>query len=227
MNFDDVLNIYHQRRKIETGYRFIGELFKEIKQQYLAETTAEDKNQSWNSWSGKTFQKLIEYSIKEFVETCGYPVAVTSDSVLRRNQLSPSLEIVKRNILVFYADFALVPDADVVLYDKNSGKIISILSCKASLRERIAQAAYWKIKLSSFHTTQNILCYLISTDNDKDFIRDGKDSSRNRIIVEHGELDGAYIFREIPESGNVKQFDKIFPDLTLIFEGWFNNQQDS
>jgi hypothetical protein len=90
------------------------------------------------------------------------------------------------------------------------------------LRERIAQAAYWKLKLQSFEKTRDILCYLVSTDNDGDFLRTENAISRDRIIVEYGELDGAYIFRDIPESTKVKNFGSIFEDLTSIFKRWFS-----
>jgi hypothetical protein len=222
MNFEDVLNIYHLKRQTETGFNFIGEIFQEIKEQYLAETTAKDKNQSWNAWSGKALEKLIEYSIKEFIETCGYPVALTSYCVLKRKKLSDKLETVKKNIAVSYAKAPIVPNVDLILYDQNSCQVISLLFCQASLRERVVQAAYWKIKLGD----KQIRCYLVSTDNEQDFVQEGQNSSRNRIIVEHGEIDGAYIFGDIPESGKIKKFDRMFPDLTSIFKGWFDSKQN-
>jgi len=132
------------------------------------------------------------------------------------------LDKVRRNIVVFYDQYAIVPDADIVIYDKNSYKVIVVLSCKASLRERIAQAAYWKIKLQSADVTKHILCYLISSDKDSDFKNSGENISRNRIIVEFGELDGAYILRDIPESGKIKHFNKIFRDLNDILSNWFS-----
>jgi len=68
------------------------------------------------------------------------------------------------------------------------------------------------------------VCYLVSSDKDDDFKDVGKDISRNRIIVEFGELDGAYIFKEIPESKKVKHFNKIFDDLDSIFDKWFKKK---
>ena len=51
---------------------------------------------------------------------------------------------------------------------------------------------------------------MFSTDKDGDFSRTGEKISRNRIIVEFGELDGAWILRDIPESSKIKKFNHIF-----------------
>ncbi len=223
MDFEDLKALYNRRKREEQGYDFVRQIFIDIRQQYLKEARArrKDPNQSWNAWSGKSLQKLIEYAITDFIANCGYPVGVTNDDDLRKDRVPKELDAVRRNIIVFYAQFAVVPDADIILYDKQSLRVIAILSCKASLRERIAQAAYWKLKLQSFEKTRGILCYLVSTDNDGDFMQVGNDISRDRIIVEYGELDGAYIFRDIPESTKVKNFSSIFEDLISIFERWF------
>lgn len=227
MNYEDIEKIYHHARESQSDYSFIGKLFADIKEKYQREAARRGKNpnQSWNSWSGHNFQKLITFIIEDYIKTCGYPVSVTNDKALGSTKLSAELEQVKRNIFVIYGQFAVIPDADIVLYDNESLRIIAILSCKASLRERIAQAAYWKIKLSSFETTRNILCYLVSTDNDGDFLKTGEDTKRDRIIVEFGELDGAYILRAIPQSEKIKTFDHIFDDLNSIFYEWFKTSK--
>lgn len=225
MKFDDIRSEYHIARDSQSDYHFVGKLFSNIKQKYLEEAKrlGKDPNQSWNSWSGHNLQKLITYIIEDYCSNSKYPIGITTDSTLRRKKLPATLEQVKRNILVLYAHFAVLPDADIILYDKGSLKVIAILSCKASLRERIAQAAYWKVKLHASENTRNILCYLISTDNDGDFAETGENTSRDRIIVEYGELDGAYILRDVPQSAKIKIFDSIFSDLDAIFETWYKN----
>ena len=83
----------------------------------------------------------------------------------------------------------------------------------------------WKLKLQLNDTTKNIFYYLLSTDNDDDFLNVGDDISRDRIIVEYGEIDKAYIFRNIPESDKVKNFSKIFNDLKKLFSKWFKENK--
>lgn len=229
ITFKEVGEIYKKKKLLagEGDFGFVASIFSDIHDEYIkrAKKQGKDANQSWNAWSGKNFQKLIAYIIKDFIETSkGNLVSVTDDDALRSDKLEPELDRVRRNIEVFYSNYAIVPDADIIIYDKSNFQVIAVLSCKASLRERVAQAAYWKIKLQTGDTTKNVLCYLVSSDKDGDFENIGKDISRNRIIVEFGELDGAYILRQIPESQKVKHFNKIFADLKLIFDKWFQKK---
>jgi len=203
MNFADVKKIYDQLKRENNDYNFVRDLFVNIREKFEQEArkAGKDPNQAWNSWSGQNFQRIIEYAVEAHIRESRYQVGMTSDSKLRKSTLPDHLEKVRANIEVMYEEHRVVPDADIILYDERNFQVIAVLSCKASLRERIAQAAYWKIKLQSSGRTRNILCYLISTDNDGDFI--GEKKSRDRIIVEHGEIDGAYILRDIPESAKI------------------------
>lgn len=222
MTFEEVLKIYKEKRKENLdNFSFVKTIFDEIKDKYKkkASQMGKDANQSWNSWSGKNLEKLITYIIKDYIVSIEPRVDITSDDVLRTSKLPYELDKVRRNVEIFYKKYSILPDADVIIYEKSSHTVIAILSCKASLRERVAQAAYWKIKLLSSKVTEEILYYLVSTDNDGDFTKIGEDIDRNRIIVEEGEIDGAYIFREdVPESEKVKHFHKIFEDLRLLFQ---------
>lgn len=223
MTFDEVIQIYKEKRKNSTAnyFGFVKDIFDEIKESYKtkARKLGKDANQSWNSWSGHNFEKLINYIISDYIIMTEPRVGITSDDSLRTTSLEYELDKVRRNVEVFYKKYSIMPDADIIIYDKSTYSVIAILSCKASLRERVAQAAYWKIKLQSSKVTEGILYYLVSTDNDGDFVDIGEDISRNRIIVEEGEIDGAYIFRnDVPESKKVKRFEKIFEDIKLLLK---------
>lgn len=122
----------------------------------------------------------------------------------------------------------ILPDTDMAIvdfcpFDQGKSEIVAIISCKTSLRERIAQACYWKLKLLSSDATKNVRVFLATADNDDDFIlkQDGQ-KSRDRIIAEY-ELDGVYIlrgdFKHEWESKKVKHYEKIFDDLIQIFKG--------
>lgn len=224
MTFDKIKKIYLSRKRNTINHNFIKEIFDEIKVEYKKEKKekGKDANQSWNSWSGKALQGLIKFIVEDYVSSLKkYPVGITDDTALRNKKLSAELDRVRRNIEIFYDSYSIIPDADIIIYDKSNYKIIAVLSCKASLRERVAQAAYWKLKFQYNDTTKDILYYLLSTDNDGDFLNIGDDISRDRIIVEYGEIDKAYIFRDVPESNKVKNFNKIFDDLRSLFANWF------
>lgn len=140
------------------------------------------------------------------------------------NRLSPGSE---GNITAFKSFCRMPIEQSINLEDPWKSKILAIMSCKTSLRERIAQACYWKLKLLSSDTTKHIKVFLASTDNDKNFVinerkRDSfQGKSRNRIISEY-ELDGVYIlredFRDEWESKKVKKHESIFNDLIQLFE---------
>lgn len=226
IDFNYILKRYYELKNKNDGYDFIGNIFKEIEEEYKIDAEKRGKNtqQSWNSWSGKALQNLITELVKEHIFKSKYKVNLTYDGALRKTKLNRELDQVRRNIEVFYSKYSIVPDADIIVYSELDFKIICVFSCKASLRERVAQAGYWKIKLTQSDGTKNIFYYLVSTDKDKDFVIKKGKLSRNRIIVEEGELDGAYILRDIPESSKVKNFSHIFNDLDKIFKRWFEKK---
>jgi type II restriction enzyme len=186
--------------------------------------------QSWNSYIGNKFQEIIHAIIKSYLsglkqkdsELQGFEILTASEV--------KGYQVIMRKLVVQYGDFFLLPDVDsvIVWFDKKNewqSKIIAIASCKTSLRERIAQACYWKLKLVSSDIQKHIKVFLATADHDGDFSIgnsgerfDGK--SRDRVIAEY-ELDGIYIIRENFvqewESEKVKKFERIFTDLIELF----------
>lgn len=226
MDIEKLKQIYLSKKKREISLDFIKNIFDEYKSEYKKQKVLEgkDANQSWNSWSGKALQELIRFIVDKHIQELKYPVAITDDVALRNKKLSPELDKVRRNIEIFYDSHSIVPDADIVIYDMSNFKVIAVLSCKASLRERVAQAAYWKLKFQYNETTKDILYYLLSTDNDGDFLGIGDAITRDRIIVEYGEIDMAYILREVPESHKVRNFSRLLGDLKELLIQWFKNK---
>jgi len=192
-------------------------------------TNVRDAEQSWHSYIGNKFQELIYEILKRYVEQLKKDdekyrtLCVLNAGEVRRN------DILFRKVAVRYGDFLLLPDLDICIADCTgdwNSKILCVVSCKTSLRERIAQACYWKLKFLASDVTKHIKIYLVTTDNDKDFFLNRRrreeysGKSRNRIISEY-ELDGIYILREDfseeMESEKVKKYEKIFDDLKRIF----------
>ena len=220
MNFEDLKNMYlEEKKKNPDDFNFVSEMFSEIKEKYKNEAInrGKDPNMAWNSWSGHNLQKLITFIIKDFIQSLSEDIGITNDNELSRKKLSKELDRVRRNVEVFYDKHSVIPDADIIVYDKNDRSVRIIISCKASLRERVAQAAYWKLKLRTSEITKNIKIVLVSTDNDKIFTYKDKDITKSRIIAEY-ELDGSYIFRDIEESRKVKNFTQIFQDLEILLK---------
>lgn len=188
--------------------------------------------QSWHTFIGNKFQQLIYSILKGYVDKLKLRNSVFQTLLVLKEGEIEKNDILSRKLAIRYGDCLLLPDTDLAIVDYSledpwKSKMLAIVSCKTSLRERIAQACYWKLKLLSSDTTKHIKVFLASTDNDKDFVIDNnrresfQGKSRNRIISEY-ELDGVYIlredFKEEWESPKVKRCEHIFNDLVQIFK---------
>ncbi len=227
MKFDDLVNLYEDKKKRygKEAYKHISELLKEAKELHKIDwmknpTPNRDHEQSWRAFKGKNFEKLIVYIIKEEVESLG--LKVIDGNTLERTKssnLSKELSQVKRNLLVDYGEFgAHLPDVDIIIYDPNTLKVIAVISSKITLRERIAQTGYWKLKLMQDEVTKDIKVFFITPDEDGT-LKTKKPAKKGRAIVEV-DTDGSYVMsdEEIEESDKVKMFDKFIEDLKKLIE---------
>jgi len=222
MTIQDLIKIYDTKKKkygIE-AYRHISNVLKEAKEQHNKDFTGNDHEQSWRAFKGKNLEKLIEYIIADEVNALSLQV-VNGNSLERTNgsNLSKELSEVKRNLTVDYGEFGLhLPDVDLIIYDPKTSKVVAVLSSKVTLRERIAQTGYWKIKLASDKATKHIKVYFVTPDEDGTLtVR--KPTKKGRAIVEV-DTDGSYVLSEtnIEQSAKVKMFDKFIDDLKKLLK---------
>ncbi len=233
MTFNDLLNLYNQKKAIygiET-YKYISKLLQEAKgihrEYFLRSDTAAkarakgktpDHEQSWRAFKGKNLEKLVIHIIKDEIESLGLNI-VEGNTLERTNSrnLSKELSIVKKHLLVDYDEFGShLPDVDIIIYNPNTYNIVAVISSKVTLRERIAQTGYWKIKLSQDEATKHIRVYFVTPDEDETLITKIP-AKKGRAIVEV-DTDGSYVMSEtkIEESNKVKTFDKFIDDLKRI-----------
>ena len=175
-------------------------------------TSNKDHEQSWRAFKGKNLEKLVVHIIKDEVEILG--LKIVDGNALERtnsNNLSEELNRVKRNLLIDYGEFGFhLPDVDIIIYEPKTYEVIAVISSKVTLRERIAQTGYWKIKLSQDKITKHIKVFFVTPDEDKTLsVR--KPAKKGRAIVEI-DTDGSYVMseEEIEESNKVKKFDKFY-----------------
>ena len=222
MTFKDFIKLYEKYKKKygNKAYKHISELFDEAKiihkKDWLkAPTPGRDFGQSLKPLKGYGLENLILYIIQNEVEALGLKVVSGKRFEKKQSEnLSEELSKVKRNVSVDFGEFGLhVPDADLIIYNPRDCKILAILSSKTTLRERIAQTGYWKIKLSKDSVTKHIKVFFVSPDEDGTFTPE-KIKSKSRAIVEV-DTDGSYVMttRKIVESEKVKTFDKFIEDL--------------
>jgi type II restriction enzyme len=209
---------------VET-YRHISELLDEAKELHkkdwmLKPTPNKDHEQSWRAFKGKNLEKLVVHIIKDEVESLG--LKIVEGNKLERtssNNLSFDLSSVKRNLLVDYGEFGShLPDVDIIIYNPRTFKIIAVISSKVTLRERIAQTGYWKIKLSNDRVTEHIKVFFVTPDEDGT-LTTRIPAKKGRAIVEV-DTDGSYVMSErtVEESPKVKMFDKFIKDLKKLLE---------
>ncbi|WP_028842287.1 BsaWI family type II restriction enzyme [Thermodesulfovibrio yellowstonii] len=222
MKFKDLLNLYEnlKRQYGNEAYKHISNLLKEVKLIHkrdweISPTPNKDHEQSWRAFKGKNLEKLILHIIKDQVESLGLKI-VEGNALERKNSknLSEELSKVKRNLLIHYGEFGShLPDVDLIIYSPEDCKVIAVISSKVTLRERIAQTGYWKIKLSQDPVTRNIKVVFITLDEDGT-LSIKKPAKKGRAIAEV-DIDRSYVMNdiEIEESNKVKKFDKFIDDL--------------
>jgi len=222
MTIKDLIKIYETKKSKygSQAYRHISNVLKEAKEQHEKDFVVTDHEQSWRAFKGKNLEKLIEYIITDEVTALGLKV-VNGNSLERTNgsNLTKELSQVKRNLLVDYGEFGShLPDVDLIIYNPNTSKVVAVLSSKVTLRERIAQTGYWKIKLASDKATKHIKVYFVTPDEDGT-LTVKKPTKKGRAIVEV-DTDGSYVLSEtdIEESSKVKMFDKFIDDLKKLLK---------
>jgi len=222
MTIKDLIKIYETKKEKYgvQAYRHISNVLKEAKEQHKKDFNGNDHEQSWRAFKGKNLEKLIEYIIADEVRDLGLEV-VNGNTLERTNEsnLPEDLGQIKRNLLIDYGQFGYhLPDVDIIIYNPKTKKVIAVLSSKVTLRERIAQTGYWKIKLQNQGLTKHIKVYFVTPDEDGTLtIKDP--AKKGRAIVEI-DTDGSYVLSEtdIDESDKVKMFDKFIDDLKNLLK---------
>ena len=224
MNFDDLKDMYSARQLVEgvEAYKTVSQLLQDAKehhkQDFLRDKPNGDHEQSWRAFKGKNFEKLIQHIITESIEALGMEV-INGNQLERSKSLSPGLSRVKRNLAIDYGEFGLhLPDVDIVVYNPKDFGVIAVISSKVTLRERIAQTGYWKLKLLESQMTEHIKVYFITPDEDGT-LTDTYLPKKGRAIVEI-DLDGTYVLTEtnLEESNKVKLFEHFIEDFKQLLE---------
>lgn len=218
MDFDEILrNIYDEELAHNPkAYENLPDILERAVQVYTEERKAEgykgDMGQSLRATTGPNIEKLLLHILTRVIDEAGLPLALIRGASLENQQTDPMLGKVKRNILVdFGIHGCFLPDADIIVYDPTDASVKAIISCKISLRERIAQTGYWKLRLRSCPITQHIKMFFLTSDRDNDFEKN-KITKRKAIVLH--ELDAAYILREnLIEQYNIRKLERIKEDL--------------
>lgn len=223
-NVEGVIDLFReiQHTKGTDAYRYISDVLEKAEMHhseiyFKLNPNGKGRQQSWNSVKGNYFEKLLQHIITESVETLG--LKVVNDNELNKKTLSDQLDAVKRNVVINYGNNGMhLPDADIVVYNPKNYRVVAIISCKTSLRERVAQTCYWKFKFCQNGNTKHIKVYLITLDADGTLTKI-EPHKKGRAIAET-DLDGAYVLtnENLEESDNIKLFGHFIEDFKQLIK---------
>lgn len=216
MTFEDLKKLYLKKKALvgQEAYKFISQILREAKTIHKRDwkkrpTTGGDHEQSWRAFKGKNMEKLILYIIEDAVEEMGLKI-ISGNRLERAKRISEELAQIKRKLCIDYDEYGMhLPDVDMVIYNPKSLHILCVISCKVTLRERIAQTGYWKLKLSQDPSQKHIAVFFATPDEDQTLKFKSKGSiKKGRAIVET-DTDGCYVLSETEFEGSEKV--KAFP----------------
>jgi len=218
----DPIKMYEAKKKKFSlnAYKHVSELLAEAKElhreNFIENPSPQgDFEQSWKPIKGNILEKLIIHILEDEVASLGLRIVRGRKLDKSKSQnLSKELSLVKRNLLIDYGEFGShLPDVDMIIYNPKDLKVLAVISSKSSLRERIAQTAYWKLKLYGDRATEHIKVYFLTPDEDGT-LTIKTPANKDRAMVEV-DTDGSYVMseRQIEESSTVKMFDKFIDDL--------------
>lgn len=165
-----------------------------------------DFEQSWRGVKGAAFEVLVEYILEQHLRQ--HDMYLLQGRKLPKREDAVLWELTRQLLVDYKANGKHLPDIDLIVYRRNPLRPVAILSLKTSLRERIAQVAYWSGKV-------RIPYFFVTTDNDEDFTR--SQSNKPRAIAEQ-DTHGVYLITEQPivETEKVKQFNRLIADLLTL-----------
>ena len=223
MNYDDLKELYLEKKNRygSSAYKQISRFLREAKEYHKRDweqspTPGNDHEQSWRAFKGKNVEKLIQDILKNEIEALGLEI-INGNKLERSLQLPTKLRRVKRNLAIDYGEFGLhLPDVDIVIYQPDSCEVIAVISSKVTLRERVAQTGYWKLKLAEDDATKHIKVYLVSPDEDGTLTYNYPPKKAKAIV--EADLDGCYVLTDddIEVSEKVKLFEDLIQDLKIV-----------
>jgi len=222
MDIEELKELYavKQQKYGVDAYRHISELLNEAKTIHKEAWEKDHPNgnhgQSWNTIKGNCLELLICHIIAEQIQSLGLKIIEGRELIKQTIKLTNELQQVKQNLLIDYDKFGKhLPDADLIIYNPENYKDIIIVSIKSTMRDRVAQTGYWKLKLMQNPLTEKTLVYFITLDEDGDLNRT-KSYRKPRAIIEV-DTDSCYVLTKetIKISDNIKTFDGFINDVEI------------
>lgn len=226
-----LISAYDEAREDTPEDVDVAQLFEEVAKPiheaiFTSERPKGNLGQSWNSVKGQLFERFAHYVILSMIRESSaknLKLAYGNKTGEEDSDTSRITEqkTARNSIKVDFGDQGKwSPDADLIVYSNYDDiRVEAIISCKTSLRERIAQTAFWRYKLASSENTSHIENFLITLDSDGVFF-DNKPSKSRAIAL--NELDAIFVLKPgFDEHPKLKSFDQFTEEL----KKWLKKQQ--
>lgn len=220
---DALISAYDEAQEDTPEEVDVAQLFEEVAKPiheriFTSERPDGNLGQSWNSVKGQLFERFAHYAIQSMIEESSAINLKLTYGNKTGEEDSDTSEIAEQktarnSIKIDFGDQGeWSPDADLIVYSNYDDiRVEAIISCKTSLRERIAQTAFWRYKLASSDATSHIENYLITLDSDDVFL--GNNPSKSRAIA-LSELDAIFVLKPgFDEHPKLKSFDQFTEEL--------------
>ena len=218
-----LISAYDEAREDTPEDVDVAQLFEEVAKPiheaiFTSERPKGNLGQSWNSVKGQLFERFAHYVILSMIRESSaknLKLAYGNKTGEEDSDTSRIAEqkTARNSIKVDFGDQGKwSPDADLIVYSNYDDiRVEAIISCKTSLRERIAQTAFWRYKLASLKNTSHIENFLITLDSDGVFF-DNKPSKSRAIAL--SELDAIFVLKPgFDEHPKLKSFDQFTEEL--------------
>jgi len=129
-------------------------------------------DQRWRSCKGALYEYAVCRALDEILSS--NPLLSQKIDIIHGSKLTSNSTL--RNQLTIRNWSEILPDVDFVIVNKVYEKVVAVLSCKTSLRERMTETAFWSRELKP----KGIEVIFITTDKDEEVTSDV-----NRYIVMH------------------------------------------
>jgi type II restriction enzyme len=162
---------------------------------------------------------LLAHILYEPIHKIGLDLVRGENIDAESRKLPSTYALVKNNLMVDFGEYGKhLPDVDIIIFDPRDSEILAVVSVKITLRERIAQTGYWKLKLSGSPATKQIRVYFVTPDEDDTFT--ASDNVRKGRAIVEVDTDGCYIMSlsKTEQSAKVKTFDRFVADMKAVID---------
>ena len=173
----------------------------------------ETDHQSKASRSGNAFQREIYKMILDQVKDPNLSVNQPSTTIVkagkkkRKGKQFPCL-------LIHTPIASFIGDTDIVVFNKRKQVPAVIISCKTSIRERIAQALY-SARLYRAQHGENLPFYLVTRDPGLEFGSEQK-PKKALVMVWHERISVYTMNPRTVTGGPIRPIDQLIPDIHLV-----------